>query len=118
MSEQVKLIGGCHCGAIEFIATVPKQVKSINCNCSICTMTGYKHLNVSHSDFMLRNGDSDLSEYNFGTGKARHLFCKNCGIKSYSVNLNCCENTNELEIETIDFDGQNWEASVHQIQDK
>lgn len=119
---EIKLKGGCHCGAVEFIATVPKQVKSINCNCSVCAMTGYKHLNVPHLNFELIRGENALGEYRFGTGKARHLFCSRCGIKSfyqprshpdaYSVNLNCCENVDELEIEVISFDGQNWEASL------
>ena len=126
MSE-IKLKGGCHCGAVQFVTTVAKKVKAINCNCSICTMTGYLHLNVPHVKFELVKGETALSEYRFGTGKARHLFCKRCGIKSfyqprshpetYSINLNCCENADELEIEVIDFDGQNWEASMDGLQE-
>lgn len=123
--EKIKIEGGCHCGAIEFIAFVSKNVKSINCNCSICAMTAYKHLNVLHSNFELIKGDNDLSEYNFGTAKARHFFCKHCGIKSfyqprshpgsYSINLNCCTSLDQLSVEVIDFDGQNWEESVDKI---
>ena len=60
-------------------------------------------------------------EYRFHTGTARHLFCGTCGVKSYyvprshpeslSVNLNCVELPDGVDIKIEDFDGRNWSRS-------
>ena len=94
-------------------------VPALNCNCSVCLMTGYLHLNVSHDRFELLSGRDSLSSYRFGTGAADHLFCTNCGVKSFyqprshpdcwSVNANCLDEPLELSIET--FDGRDWSAA-------
>lgn len=117
--------GGCHCGAVRFQIMVPATVKVIVCNCSICQMSGYQHLNVAHEHFKLLRGQSDLSEYQFNTGQARHLFCRHCGIKSFyqprshpedwSVNLNCVDLPAGLALERVEFDGENFESSVDEL---
>lgn len=112
--------GGCHCGAVRFeadIATPPVPV--LECNCSVCRMTGFLHILVPHAQFELLAGRSSLSSYRFGTGKADHLFCNNCGVKSFyqprshpgawSVNANCLDMLLDLKVEQ--FDGRNWEAA-------
>jgi len=125
MTEFINIQGACHCKAIQYVAKVPKSVDVIRCNCSICSMTGYQHLIVPHANFQLQSGNILLTEYLFGTQKAKHLFCQVCGIKSfyqprshpnaYSLNLNCCSGIDCLEIKIIDFDGQNWEDSIASI---
>src|SRR3546814_14222887 len=79
----MKVGGGCHCGAVRFEVDIPAQVRLLECNCSICTLTGYLHCIVPHQDFELITGRAALQSYRFGTGQAVHLFCKNCGIKSF-----------------------------------
>ena len=64
------------------------------------------------------NGAQDLVDYQFHTGVAHHLFCRQCGIKSYyvprshpesfSVNLNCVEVPPGIDVTIEDFDGSNW----------
>jgi hypothetical protein len=45
----MKVKGGCHCGAVRFEAEVPEPpVPALDCNCSVCRMTGYVHVNVPH----------------------------------------------------------------------
>jgi hypothetical protein len=116
----IQVTGGCHCGAVRFEAEVPEPpVPALDCNCSVCRMTGYVHINVSHEDFELVTGRDALTEYRFGTGAAKHLFCRYCGVKSFyqprshpdcwSVNANCLDEPVELAIER--FDGRNWEAA-------
>jgi len=83
------------------------------------------HLTVAKRDFELLDGHDRLQEYTFNTGTARHLFCTVCGIKSFyvprshphafSVNLNCVELPDDIEVEWGEFDGRNWEANVHTI---
>jgi hypothetical protein len=93
----------------------------LDCNCSICAATGFKHLIVPHSDFTLLSGSEALVSYRFGTGTAEHLFCGTCGVKSFyqprshpdawSVNLNAIDDISGLVITVTAFDGRNWEQS-------
>lgn len=117
--------GGCHCGAVRFEVDVPKNPVVQECNCSICSRSGFLHLIVPASRFRLLSGQNILTTYTFGEGIARHLFCGVCGIKSFyvprsnpdgfSVNLRCLDDL-PIEQATIEpFDGQNWEAHAHRL---
>jgi hypothetical protein len=77
--------GGCHCRRVRFEVDAPAAPEVLECNCSICTMTGFLHLIVPASRFRLLSGADDLAGYTFNTGAARHLFCRHCGIKSFYV---------------------------------
>src|SRR3954471_2114736 len=77
--------GGCHCGNIAYEVDAPPRVVVQECNCSVCTMTGFWHLIVPARRFRLLRGEDRLVEYTFNTGVARHLFCDRCGIKSFYV---------------------------------
>ena len=58
----MKVRGGCHCGAVKFEAEVPgPPVPALDCNCSICRMTGYLHVMVPHPQFELITGRGELS---------------------------------------------------------
>ena len=123
----IEATGGCHCKAVRFAATLPEPpVPAIDCNCSICRMTGFIHIIVPHSDFALQKGRETLASYRFGTGAAEHLFCSNCGIKSFyqprshpdswSLNASCLDEPVELIVDR--FDGQNWEQAAAQLDAK
>lgn len=112
--------GGCHCGSVRFEAELPEPpVPALDCNCSVCRMTGFVHVMVPHARFTLLAGEGDLTSYRFGTGAAEHLFCRKCGIKSFyqprshpdswSINANCLDQPVELAVER--FDGRNWEGA-------
>ena len=121
MSEVVTVTGGCHCGAVRFEAKVLRTVTVLDCNCSICARTGFRHLIVPHADFRLLQGQEMLTDYRFGTGAARHLFCSVCGVKSFyqprshpeawSINVNALDDPSGLEIVVLRFDGRNWEQA-------
>jgi len=115
-----KVRGGCHCGAVRFVAELPDEsVPALDCNCSVCSMTGFLHIMVPHDRFELLTGRNALTSYRFGTGAAEHLFCSVCGVKSFyqprshpdawSVNANCFDAPIDLAIEQ--FDGRNWEQA-------
>lgn len=101
---------------------MPKTVEVLDCNCSICSMTGFRHLIVPHSDFRLLSGEGALASYRFGTGAADHLFCRTCGVKSFyqprshpeawSVNVNALDDTDDLTMTVRAFDGRNWESAA------
>ncbi len=77
--------GGCHCRRVRFDVAAPASPTLLDCNCSICTMTGYLHLIVPASRFHLLSGADDLAEYTFNTGAAKHRFCRHCGVKSFYI---------------------------------
>ena len=77
--------GGCHCGRVRFELDAPARPDVLDCNCSICRMTGFLHLIVPASRFRLLSGADELVEYTFNTGAAKHRFCGHCGIKSFYV---------------------------------
>jgi len=114
--------GGCHCGAVAFEVDAPARIEAQECNCTVCSMTGFLHLIVPASRFRLLRGADVLETYSFNTGTARHLFCRRCGIKSfyvprsnpdgYSVNVRCLDRASIEHVEITAFDGRNWERSA------
>jgi hypothetical protein len=113
--------GSCHCGAVQFSVEAPDEVEVEDCNCSICRMTGFLHLIVPATKFVLLSGADSLVSYQFNSGVAKHLFCRVCGIKCYyiprsnpdgvDVNVRCLSpQPKSMRINA--FDGQNWEANA------
>lgn len=122
----MNISGGCHCGAVRFAAELPEPpVPALDCNCSVCAMTGFLHVMVPHERFDLLTGRDALTSYRFGTGAAEHLFCRTCGVKSFyqprshpdcwSLNAHCFDAPVELEIER--FDGKNWDQAKSALDD-
>jgi hypothetical protein len=119
--------GGCHCGAVRFEVEVPDAVEVEDCNCSICSMSGFLHLIVPGRDFRLLAGEDALVTYTFNTGVARHRFCRVCGIKSFyiprsnpdgvDVNLRCLE-TQPAAVTIVPFDGRHWEQHAARLAHK
>jgi hypothetical protein len=114
--------GSCHCGAVAFEVLAADDIDVVDCNCSVCRMSGFQHLIVAAERFRLISGQDKLTTYTFNTGTARHLFCAACGIKSfyvprshpdgYSVNVRCLDAADFRSIRIRPFDGQNWEQHV------
>jgi hypothetical protein len=117
----VRVSGGCHCGTVRFEADAPDGVPLLDCNCSMCARTGYLHLIVGADAFRLLSGADQLTEYRFGTGAARHLFCRVCGIKSsyvprshpdgISINARALDGDDWRALPVHPFDGRNWEST-------
>ena len=113
--------GGCHCGRVRFEVEAPADLELLDCNCSMCARSAYLHLIVTKAEFRLLSGEGDLADYRFGTGIARHLFCRRCGVKSfyvprshpdgYSVNARCLDQTTIASMTIRPFDGRNWESA-------
>ena len=117
--------GGCHCGRVKFEIEIPGKIIVHRCNCSICQKSGYLHLIVAANRFVLLEGEDSLVDYRFHTGVARHMFCGICGIKSFyvprshpdafSVNLNCVDLQDDIQVTLEDFDGRNWSENRTQL---
>ena len=113
--------GACHCGRVRLEAFAPADLDLLECNCSMCDRSSYLHLIVAADEFRLIAGADDLVDYRFGTGTARHLFCRHCGVKSFyvprshpdgfSVNARCLEPAKITSMRIRPFDGRHWEAA-------
>src|SRR5260370_27380761 len=79
----VKHSGGCHCGRVRFEVTAPARLDVSDCNCSICSKSGFLHLIVPADRFVLISRRDDLTTYTFHTGGAKHTFCSHCGGQSF-----------------------------------
>jgi hypothetical protein len=117
--------GGCHCGRVRFEVDAPARIEATECNCSICSKSGFLHLLVSRDEFRLLQGEDSLATYTFNTGVAKHFFCRHCGVKSYyiprshpdgiSVNVRCLDADTVASVNVTAFDGRNWEQNISKL---
>ena len=75
--------GGCQCGAVAYEVDVDVD-ECITCNCSRCQPLGAVLAFAPRSQFKLLKGEDNLTEYRFNREAVAHLFCKTCGIQSFS----------------------------------
>lgn len=116
--------GHCHCGAVAFDVDAPERLVAQDCNCSICTMTGFIHLIVPRSRFRLLRGEGNLATYRFNTGVAQHRFCRTCGVKPFyiprsnpdgvDVNVRCLDPLPK-DFVTEPFEGRDWERHGREL---
>lgn len=115
--------GGCHCGAVRYEADIDLSKGTLRCNCSICGKTRAWLVGIGSDDFRLLKGKEMLSDYQFGRKNIHHLFCKNCGVKSFgqansgpdgkrmvAVMLSCVDNISDADLAALPVmyvDGRN-----------
>ena len=109
--------GGCQCGAVTFEVDVDLD-HCITCNCSRCRRLGAVLAFTTRDSFTLKSGEDSLTEYLFNKKQIRHLFCRTCGIQSFSygampdgtqmaaINVNCLEGVDPRALNTQQVDGR------------
>lgn len=117
MAESTRHAGGCHCGAVRFeVMTALQPV--VSCNCSICAKSGALLTFAPAADFTLLQGADHLSDYQFNKKVIHHLFCRTCGIRSFSrgldprgremvaVNVRCLDDVDLTALAPMPYDGR------------
>ena len=117
--------GACHCGRVRFEVDAPARLEALDCNCSICRMTGFQHLIVAADRFRLLAGAELLTEYTFNTGTAKHRFCRACGVKAFyiprshpdgvDVNVRCLDPATIEALTLVAFDDGDRERATEAI---
>ena len=112
--------GSCHCGRVKF--EFDGDVKqAAECNCSICRRKGALWHAAGATQMRITSG-ADLGIYQFNTMRAKHYFCKNCGVSPFSnprldptmwvVNLRCVDGIDLASLKVSLFDGEHWEEAA------
>ena len=100
----------CHCGLVQLqVETDLSNIKQ--CNCSICKRKNAKMNLISRDSIKKIKGEENLCYYQFNTMKAKHFFCKTCGIYTHhnrrsdpngvGINIGCID-----EIDPFEYDAE------------
>lgn len=86
MSE--KITGACHCGTVQWQATLPSQI-ALNCHCTICrSLSGADYSSwviFPDEQFELLSGADSTTTYQI-TETYERTFCNQCGSTVSCVN--------------------------------
>ncbi|HVA81029.1 MAG TPA: GFA family protein [Candidatus Binataceae bacterium] len=113
--------GGCHCGRVRFeVEGAPEKIS--DCNCSICSKSAYLHWRIEPEQLRLLTPWEDLTNYQWGTGRASHYFCKHCGVAvlrhprgapdKFSVNARCIDGFQIAAVRIEHIDGKSLPLEI------
>lgn len=102
----------CHCKAVQFRVRLTDEFNTARrCSCSLCRMRGAIAVSAPLDGIEFVAGQDNLTLYQFGTGTAKHYFCKTCGIythhqrrsnpNEFGVNVACIEGVSPFDFAEI-----------------
>ena len=109
----------CHCGAVELSVRLSDGLNTARrCDCSFCRRRGAIAVSAPLEGITIIKGADNLTLYQWGTGAAKHWFCKTCGIYThhqrrsnpdqYGVNAACLDGVNPRDLGAVPWvDGVN-----------
>jgi hypothetical protein len=111
--------GGCHCGKVRYHVTMDLGTV-MACNCSMCGKKGTLLQFVPIDQFVLEQGDSALTNYQFNKKHIDHLFCSTCGVTSFArgrrpdgtemvaINARCLDGIDPTKLDVKHIDGKSF----------
>jgi hypothetical protein len=108
--------GSCHCGGVKF--QISAEIEEVTtCDCSICMKKNAVMAKVPESALAIVEGDDLLSLYEWNTRRAKHYFCKLCGIyvfhrkraalDHFGVNVFCLDDFDPASVSVRATEGAN-----------
>lgn len=124
MSAACDVRARCHCGAVELTAHLPKGLEdAARCTCSFCRRRQAAAVTALAASVEVVRGAENLTLYTWGTGTAKHYFCKTCGIYTHhqrrsdptqcGINLGCIDG-----VEPWTFEPVRWTDGVNHSSDQ
>jgi hypothetical protein len=105
----------CHCAQIQLEVTAD-LCEVFECNCSICSRSGFLHWYVAPEQVRLLTERQRLSTYVWRGVTGGHHFCPTCGIAviristqyppPVSINARCLEDVDIAGLKIRQFDGK------------
>ena len=122
-ADEVTHLGRCHCGRVAFEVDAPARLVAWDCNCSNCSMRRNAHFVVPKAKLRVARGAwRAAATYRFGSGVARHVFCRTCGVSPFyaprsnpdgwAVTVHCLTSDTVRGVEVRRFDGVHWEQFI------
>jgi hypothetical protein len=117
MPETKKYGGSCHCGRVRYEVETDLGMV-LSCNCSLCTKRAALWAYVGPDQFNLLSGKDELADYQFNKKVIHHLFCRYCGVGSFStgkgedgsegigINVRCLDGVDVDALTLTPFDGK------------
>jgi hypothetical protein len=106
--------GSCHCGRVTF-ELLSDLTPALRCNCSFCKRKGAVMVKAREGSFRITAGEDATALYQAGSMRARHYFCRVCGIytfhnprsnpSQFRVNAGCLEGVDPLALSVDLIDG-------------
>ena len=97
--------GCCHCGAVVLKISLSDGFSTARrCDCSYCRRRGAIAVSAPLDGVKVVQGAESLTLYQFGTGTAKHWFCKVCGIYTHHQRRS---NPNQFGVNAAILDGVN-----------
>jgi hypothetical protein len=92
--------GSCHCGTVKFRVDGP-FTELTTCDCSLCVKRNAVMAKVPERALTILEGEAALTLYEWNTRRAKHYFCRRCGIYTFhrkraapdhfGVNVHCLD---------------------------
>lgn len=106
--------GSCHCGSVAFRITAAIE-ELTTCDCSLCVKRNALMTRVPEAALDIVEGADLLSLYEWNTRRAKHYFCKRCGVyvfhrkraapDHFGVNIFCLDGFDPTSIPVQATDG-------------
>lgn len=115
MEDIMGIMVSCHCGQVR-LEVDAELVEVAECNCSVCTRSGFLHWYVPPESVKYLSEKAGVSTYWWRSATGGQHFCPNCGIAilrtstlyppPVSVNARCIEGIEVAKLNIRQFDGR------------
>jgi hypothetical protein len=110
------LAGSCHCGCVRF--RVDSAITELTtCDCSLCKIRNAVMAKIPQAALTVLEGEAMLTLYEWNTRRAKHYFCRRCGIyvfhrkraapDHFGVNVFCLEDFDVAAVPVRATEGAN-----------
>ena len=115
------LAGSCHCGTVRFRVDAP-IAELTTCDCSLCVKRNAVMARVPEHALTIVAGEDALTLYQWNTRRAKHYFCKRCGIyvfhrkrvapDHFGVNVFCLDGLDPRSLPVRATEGANMTIEI------